>query len=126
MGHEQDDARTFERWGVDYLKYGICSYRKIIEKDAQGDPELAKQMMFCGVPKKCTLHFKPLVVRLCTVSANTDCRVVGLRQAKRAQICGAPMTTSMMTISASEIGFAQTGLSKFSGPGIGMIPTCSK
>jgi len=35
--HERQDARTFARWGVDYLKYDLCSYRKMM-KD-QNDPE---------------------------------------------------------------------------------------
>jgi alpha-galactosidase len=28
-GHEEQDARTFASWGVDFLKYDWCSYRKI-------------------------------------------------------------------------------------------------
>jgi hypothetical protein len=35
-GHEFQDARTFARWGVDYLKYDLCSYRQMM-KD-QNDP----------------------------------------------------------------------------------------
>ncbi len=29
--HESQDAQTFARWGVDYLKYDLCSYRKLME-----------------------------------------------------------------------------------------------
>ncbi len=36
-GHEFRDARTFAKWGVDYLKYDLCSYRKLM-KD-QNDPK---------------------------------------------------------------------------------------
>ncbi len=28
--HEQQDARTFAEWGVDYLKYDLCSYRNLM------------------------------------------------------------------------------------------------
>lgn len=28
-GHEQQDAETFARWGIDYLKYDWCSYEEI-------------------------------------------------------------------------------------------------
>ncbi len=28
--HELQDLRTFAKWGVDYLKYDLCSYRKLI------------------------------------------------------------------------------------------------
>lgn len=54
MGHEEEDARTFAKWGVDYLKYDICSYRKILDRDAHGDPELAQQMMLAVFEK---MHF---------------------------------------------------------------------
>src|SRR6202789_3452779 len=51
MGHEEQDARTFAKWGVDYLKYDICSYRKILEQDSHGDPALAQEMMFAVFEK---------------------------------------------------------------------------
>ncbi len=35
-GHEEQDARTFASWGVDYLKYDLCSYRKMMTD--QNDP----------------------------------------------------------------------------------------
>ena len=38
-GHEEQDARTFARWGVDYLKYDLCSYRKLM-KDVHDPQEL--------------------------------------------------------------------------------------
>ncbi len=38
-GHEEQDARTFARWGVDYLKYDLCSYRKFM-KDVHDPAEL--------------------------------------------------------------------------------------
>ncbi len=36
-GHEFQDARTFAQWGIDYLKYDLCSYRNMM-KD-QNDPK---------------------------------------------------------------------------------------
>jgi alpha-galactosidase len=33
-GHEDQDARTFAGWGVDYLKYDWCSARNIYKNDA--------------------------------------------------------------------------------------------
>jgi alpha-galactosidase len=32
--HEAQDARTYARWGVDYLKYDWCSYGEIVKGDA--------------------------------------------------------------------------------------------
>ncbi|MDX2023469.1 MAG: NPCBM/NEW2 domain-containing protein [Deltaproteobacteria bacterium] len=31
--HEQQDARTFAKWGIDYLKYDWCSYGDIVKND---------------------------------------------------------------------------------------------
>ena len=32
-GHEQQDANTYAKWGIDYLKYDLCSYRGLILLD---------------------------------------------------------------------------------------------
>ncbi|MGC9261225.1 MAG: glycoside hydrolase family 27 protein [Phycisphaerae bacterium] len=32
-GHEQQDARTYAQWGVDYLKYDLCSYWAMLGKN---------------------------------------------------------------------------------------------
>ncbi len=37
--HEYQDAKTFAKWGIDYLKYDLCSYRKIM-KDPKSVDEL--------------------------------------------------------------------------------------
>jgi hypothetical protein len=35
LGHEAQDARLFASWGVDYLKYDLCSFHRHME----GKPE---------------------------------------------------------------------------------------
>ncbi len=35
--HEQQDANTYAGWGIDYLKYDLCSYEPIMKKKAKGD-----------------------------------------------------------------------------------------
>ena len=37
LGHEEQDAATYARWGVDYLKYDWCSYGKIAGADTAID-----------------------------------------------------------------------------------------
>jgi len=39
-GHEMQDARSFARWGIDYLKYDWCSYGQIARDNSL--PELKK------------------------------------------------------------------------------------
>ena len=33
-GHEEQDARTYAAWGVDYLKYDLCSYRLVLAEQS--------------------------------------------------------------------------------------------
>ncbi|WP_183575083.1 putative Ig domain-containing protein [Mucilaginibacter sp. X5P1] len=33
LGHDEQDASTYDKWGVDYLKYDLCSYTDIIGDD---------------------------------------------------------------------------------------------
>ena len=44
-GHEQQDATTYANWGIDYLKYDLCSYEDVMEKEAKGDPTKQWEMM---------------------------------------------------------------------------------
>jgi alpha-galactosidase len=117
MGHEEDDARTFAKWGVDYLKYDICSYRKILEKDAHGDPELAKQIMFAVFQK---MHSalqatgRPIVYSL---SQHGLSRGWAWASEAGANLWRTGDDVRDNYLSVTEIGFAQAGLSKFAGPG---------
>lgn len=36
-GHEQQDARTYAAWGVDYLKYDLCSFGAMLQSAGHGD-----------------------------------------------------------------------------------------
>ncbi len=116
MGHEDIDARTFAQWGVDYLKYDICSYRKILERDAHRNPEIAQRMMFAVFER---MHLalqatgRPIVY---SVSQHG----LSLGWAWASQV-GANLWRTGDDIhdnyiSVTEIGFAQGGLSKFAGP----------
>lgn len=44
-GHEDQDAAMFASWGVDYVKYDLCSYRLIMNLEAKGDVTKAEKMM---------------------------------------------------------------------------------
>jgi alpha-galactosidase len=36
-GHEEQDARTYAAWGVDYLKYDLCSFGAMLQSAGNGD-----------------------------------------------------------------------------------------
>jgi len=68
-GHEQQDANTYASWGVDFLKYDLCSYMDIMKLHDPGqDPQKALVMMQTAYRK---MHealmntHRPIVYSLC-------------------------------------------------------------
>ncbi|GGA44177.1 glycoside hydrolase family 27 protein [Dyella nitratireducens] len=45
LGHEKQDAQTYAAWGVDYLKYDLCSYLDVMKAKAPNDPEAQMRLM---------------------------------------------------------------------------------
>jgi alpha-galactosidase len=45
LGHEEQDAKTYAAWGIDYLKYDLCSFRQNMMAEAPNDPAKQTQMM---------------------------------------------------------------------------------
>ncbi len=43
-GHEEQDARTYAAWGIDYLKYDLCSARRIYEQTTEDIRGLYQKM----------------------------------------------------------------------------------
>jgi alpha-galactosidase len=37
LGHEAQDAKTYAEWGIDFLKYDLCSYGYVLRKEGHGD-----------------------------------------------------------------------------------------
>jgi alpha-galactosidase len=42
IDHEQQDADLYASWGIDYLKYDLCGFRKKMQAEAPGDTAEAK------------------------------------------------------------------------------------
>ena len=67
-GHEQQDANTYAKWGIDYLKYDLCSYRAIMKKEAPNDQQKQWEMMHAAYEKmhQALLNtHRPIVFSLC-------------------------------------------------------------
>jgi alpha-galactosidase len=117
MSHEEIDARTFAKWGIDYLKYDICSYRKILEQDAHDDPKVAQKMMLAVFEK---MHSalqatgRPIVY---SVSQHGLSRGWTWANQAGANLWRTGDDVRDNYLSVTEIGFAQGGLSNFAGPG---------
>ncbi len=43
MAHEEQDAKTYAAWGVDFLKYDLCTFQDVMK--AEPDPLLRKKLM---------------------------------------------------------------------------------
>ena len=116
-GHEQQDADTYAKWGIDYLKYDLCSYEKIMHKEAKGDRKKQWEMMQQAYEKmhQAILNtHRSMVYSLCqyglgavwswgpTVGANLWRTTGDIND-----------SYDRMTM----IGFRQAGLSKYAAPG---------
>ena len=40
FGHEEQDAKTFAKWGYDFVKYDWCSYSQIAKNGSPSDPNI--------------------------------------------------------------------------------------
>lgn len=114
-GHEEQDAKTYAEWGIDYLKYDLCGLREMM-KDA-GSPEAAHKMMLDAYTKMRDALRKtgrPIVYSLCQYGDDAVWR------------WGASVGGNLWRTTGDindhynrmeDIGFSQAGLAKFAGPG---------
>ena len=117
-GHEQQDANTYASWGVDFLKYDLCSYMDIMKlHDPHQDSKQALDLMQAAYRKMYEAlknTHRPIVYSLCQygvgsvwewgpkVGGNLWRTTDDIRDNYR---------------SMALIGFSQSGLEKFAGPG---------
>jgi alpha-galactosidase len=117
-GHEQQDANTYASWGVDFLKYDLCSYMDIMKlHDPHQDPQQALAMMQAAYRKmhQALLNTqRPIVYSLCQYGVDSVW--------EWGPQVGGNMWRTTDDIrdnyrSMALIGFSQAGLEKFAGPG---------
>ncbi|HVC47508.1 MAG TPA: glycoside hydrolase family 27 protein [Terracidiphilus sp.] len=69
LGHEQQDAKLYASWGIDYLKYDLCSFiPAVMQKQAPNDKAQQMRLMIAAYDKmsralKAT--GRPIVFSLC-------------------------------------------------------------
>jgi alpha-galactosidase len=116
-GHEEQDAATYAAWGVDYLKYDLCSYREVMDKESGGDAAKANAMMRAAYEKMHQAIVKagrPVVYSFCQYGWDAVW--------EWGPSVGANLWRTTGDISdnydrMSVIGFSQAGLGGFAGPG---------
>jgi len=114
-GHEEQDAQTYADWGIDYLKYDLCSLRDMM-KDAP-TPEAAHKMMleaYTKMHKALLKTGRPIVYSLCQYGNDAVWKWGGSVGGNLWRTTG---DISDRYARMAEIGFAQAGLAKYSSPG---------
>ena len=69
LGHEEQDAKMYAEWGIDYLKYDLCSFRQaVMQKEAPDDKAAQMRLMFAAydkMGKALKATGRPIVYSLC-------------------------------------------------------------
>ena len=120
LDHEAQDAKMYAEWGVDFLKYDLCSYNdNLLAAQAAhpDDPTIKKTMMIAAYKKMgdaLKVTGRPIVYSLCQYGVDQPW--------KWGPEVGASMWRTTDDIDDSygrmiAIGFSQAGLSQYGGPG---------
>jgi alpha-galactosidase len=115
LGHEEQDAATYAKWGIDYLKYDLCGLRT--EMKAAPSPEAAHKMMVDAYVKMHDALVKtgrPILYSLCQYGNDAVWRW-GTEVSGNAWRTTGDISDHYARM--EEIGFGQAGLAKFAGPG---------
>jgi alpha-galactosidase len=117
LDHEEQDAQTYADWGIDYLKYDLCSYGGVMRQQAPDDPAAQYKLMREAYEKMHQAILKtgrPMVYSLCQYGWDSVW--------DWGPSVGANLWRTTGDISAnfdrmSTIGRSQAGLAKFAAPG---------
>ncbi len=120
--HEEQDAKTYAAWGIDYLKYDLCGYRDIMKKQTGDDhsaeaSEMMKQAyekMHKALLAASSATGRPIVYSLCQYGWDDVW--------KWGPVVGGNLWRTTGDINdtykrMSEIGFSQGPLAQYAGPG---------
>jgi alpha-galactosidase len=116
-GHEAQDAQTYASWGVDYLKYDLCSFSAIMKKESNGDQQKAYQIekaAYEKMYKALQATGRPIVFSLCQYGGD-DVWKWGPQVGGNLWRTTGDISDNYRRM--SQIGFSQAGLSKYAGPG---------
>ncbi len=117
LGHEEQDAKTYADWGIDYLKYDLCGFRKLQMEKAPNDPALRNKMMrdaYLLMHQAILKTGRPMVYSLCQYGFDA---VWDWGPEVGANLWRTTGDISANFGSMALIGLNQAGLSKFAGPG---------
>jgi alpha-galactosidase len=108
FGHEDQDAKTYARWGVDFLKYDWCSASQVYKPE---EMQAAYRKMFEAIQKT----GRPMVYSLCQYGLEAVWRwgaSVGGNMWRTTDDIGGDGY-----VRVALFGFIQDGLERYAGPG---------
>jgi len=114
-GHEAQDARTYADWGIDYLKYDLCSFADVMAK-AQSDDQKHQLMVdaYTRMDQALRKTGRPIVYSLCQYGLDSvwkwGASVGGNLWRTTADISDNYQSMAMN-------GFSQVSQSPYAGPG---------
>jgi alpha-galactosidase len=118
LGHEEQDAKMYAAWGIDYLKYDLCSFiPAVMEKQAPHDMAAQMRLMeaaYVKMSKALKATGRPIVLSLCQYGWDAPW--------EWAPALGGNLWRTTDDINATwdriaVIGFSQAGLERYAGPG---------
>ena len=118
LGHEEQDAKMYADWGIDYLKYDLCSFHQdVMAKQAPDDKVLQMKLMHAAyekMGKALKATGRPIVYSLCQYGWDAVWEWAPLLGGNLWRTTGdiRPTWDSMYSILS-----AQEGLESYAGPG---------
>ena len=116
-GHEQQDAALYASWGIDYLKYDLCSFGEKMRQQAPNDKPKQNQMMrdaYLKMNQAILKTGRPMIYSLCQYGFDSVWQW--------APEVGGNLWRTTDDINPSfrrmaQIGREQDGLERYAGPG---------
>ena len=115
LGHEEQDAKTYAAWGIDYLKYDLCGLR--VQMRAAGSHEAEHKIMVDAYVKmRDALRStgRPIVYSLCQYGVD-DVWEWGASVGGNLWRTTGDISDNYARM--AEIGFNQIGIAQYAGPG---------
>lgn len=120
LGHEEQDAKTYAGWGVDFLKYDLCSFQDDMHQAKEAHPEqprLEWQMMesaYARMGRALKATGRPILYSLCQYGLDEPWKFGPGVQAQMWRTTDDINDTYARMIA---IAFEQAPLAKYAGPG---------
>src|SRR6185437_12037134 len=114
-GHEEQDAKTYAAWGIDYLKYDLCGLR--VQMKAAPSREAAHQVMvdaYVKMHKALLSTGRPIVYSLCQYGVD-DVWEWGTSVGGNLWRTTGDINDTYNRM--ADIGFNQLGIAQYAGPG---------